>query len=290
MHRRNRAFIERQGQFDPLQRHFAVGALALAADPFTPQPLGHRAGCTGTEEGIEHDIARLRRRQHDAIKQRLGLLGRMGFHPILADAFLPAADWQHPVRAHLQLVIERLHRAIVESIFGLLAHRGPDQSFVGIGEAGALEIGHGIGLAPDHIVENPEAHILHRRTDAEDVVIGADYPQRTVGLQNPPRLGQPFAGELVIGRKTVEFVPGVSDRVDMAAIGPRQITAELEIVGRIGENHVDRGARQTPHRLDAIARQDLAQRQILLQCHCLCGARAHPFLQHYLYHLPAIAP
>jgi len=45
-----------------------------------------------------------------------------------------------------------------------------------IGEAPAAEIRHRIDLAPDHVIEEPEAKILEQRADAEDVVIGADHP------------------------------------------------------------------------------------------------------------------
>ena len=62
---------------------------------------------------------------------------------------------------------------------------------------------------------------------------------RAVVLQDAARLGEPVAGEIVIGGKAVELVPIVVDRIDPAAFGPEQVAAELQIVGRVGEDHVD---------------------------------------------------
>ena len=49
---------------------------------------------------------------------------------------------------------------------------------MGIGKAPAAEIRHRIGLAPHHIVQDPVAQILQAGADAEDIVIGADNPER----------------------------------------------------------------------------------------------------------------
>ena len=181
---------------------------------------------------------------------------------ILLEPLLPAADRQHPVAPHLQFVVEGFHGAVVEGVFRLLALARPDQRFVGIGKAGALEIGHGIGLAPHDVVEDPEAEILQRGPHAEDVVIGADHPQAAIGLEHAAGFGQPFAGEAVVGGEAVELVPIVGDGIDMAAIGAREIAAQLEVIGRIGKHHIDAGRGQRTHRRNAIAGDDLAQRQI----------------------------
>ena len=110
-----------------------------------------------------------------------------------------------------------------------------------IGKARPLEIRHRVRFAPDDIVQYPIARILHRSAHAENIVITADYPQRTIGLQYPPCFGKPFAGELVVNRKAVEFVPIVIDRIDLAIVWPQQITAELQVIGRIGKHHIDAG-------------------------------------------------
>src|SRR3546814_1325241 len=84
------------------------------------------------------------------------LLRRMRLGAVALQPLLPAADRQHPVGAHLQLVVQRLHRLVVERIFRVLALARPDQRLMRVGEAGALEIGHGVGLAPDDVVRSEE--------------------------------------------------------------------------------------------------------------------------------------
>ena len=54
-----------------------VAAVALDADEVPAELLRDRARRAGAEEGIEHDVARLRRREQHAIEQRLRLLRRM---------------------------------------------------------------------------------------------------------------------------------------------------------------------------------------------------------------------
>ena len=53
---------------------------------------------------------------------------------------------------------------------------------MGVGEPRAPEIGHGIGFAPNNVVQNPIAGVLNKGADAENVVIGADHPNGAVGL------------------------------------------------------------------------------------------------------------
>ena len=130
-----------------------------------------------------------------------------------------------------------------------------------VGEAAALEIGHGIGLAPHHIVQDPEAQILQRRADAENIVIGADHPDGAAVLQHPPRGGQPFAGEAVIVGEAVELVPMIVDRIDLGLVGAAQFAAQLHIVGRVGEDQVGAALRQRVHALDAVAFDHLIQFQ-----------------------------
>src|SRR5665811_1018056 len=70
-----------------------------------------------------------------------------------------------------------------------------------VGETAAAEIRHWIGLAPDHIVEDPKPEILHHRADAEDVVVGADHPDGAGGLEHTPAGVEPALGEGVIVAK-----------------------------------------------------------------------------------------
>ena len=134
-----------------------------------------------------------------------------------------------------------------------------------IREPRALEIGHGVRLAPDDVVEDPEAQILQDRTDAVNVVIATDDPQRPIGLEHAFGFRQPFAGEIVVDLEAVELVPVIGHGIDMAAVGPVEIAAQLQVVRRIGEDQVDAVVGQAAHRLHAVSVEDLAQRQIVLR-------------------------
>ena len=147
---------------------------------------------------------------------------------------------------------------------------------MGVGEAGAAEVRHRVGLAPDDVVEDPEVRVLQQRADAEDVVIAADHPDRAVVLEDAARLGQPVAGEVVVDGEAVELVPVVVDRIDPAAFGPEQVAAQLQIVGRVGEDHVDRLVGQPRHLGDAVALEDLVERQIALRLGLERGPQAAP--------------
>jgi hypothetical protein len=125
-----------------------------------------------------------------------------------------------------------------------------------IGEAAAAEVRHRVHFAPDHIVQNPEADILERRADAENVVVRADHPERGVGLHRAAGSFQPFAREFVIGLEARELVPGVIDRIDLGLVGPCEIAAKLQVIGRVCENEIDRSFGKLVQFLDAIAHDD----------------------------------
>ncbi len=198
------------------------------------------------------------------MQQRLRLLRRVQLEPVLvAQPLRPGAERQQPVAAHLQIVVQGLHRLVIEAVAAGALARRPDQRLVRVGEAAAAEIRHRVRLAPDDVVEQPEAEILQRRADAENVVVAADHPERAVLPQQPAALGEPLAGEGVVGGEVGEAVPLVVDAVDEAVIGPAQLAAELEVVRRVGEDAVDRRAGQHPHHADAVAAQDLVERQVV---------------------------
>ena len=97
---------------------------------------------------------------------------------------------------------------VVEGVaLGGLVARRPDQRLVRVGEALALEVRHRVGLAPDDVVQQPEAQVLQRRADAEDVVVAADHPQRALGLQHAARRRQPGAGEGIVARRSRRTCP-----------------------------------------------------------------------------------
>ena len=175
------------------------------------------------------------------------------------ESFLAGAEREGPVRAHLHVVVAGLQRFVVEGV-ALAAGlpRRPDQRLVRVGETAAAKIGHRVRLAPDHVVEDPEAEVLQNRADAENVVIGADNPQRRCGLHHPPAGDEPGAGEIVVGGEARELVPVVIDRVDAQIIRPLEVALQLQVIGRVGEDEVDRLRRQPCHAGDAVADQNSA--------------------------------
>ena len=168
------------------------------------------------------------------------LLRRMRLAPaVVLQTLRPRADREQPVGAHLQIVVASLQALVVERVARLGALGRPDQRLVRVGEAPAAEVRHGIDFAPDHVVQDPEAEILHRGAEAEHVVIGADHPDGAVRLQGAVAFLQPGAREGVVVGEAGEFVPRVVDAVDAGVVGPQQVAGELEVVGRISEHEVE---------------------------------------------------
>ena len=84
---------------------------------------------------------------------------------------------------------------------------------------------------------------------------------RAVGLQHAPRRRQPGAGEGVVGGEARELVPVRRRRASTSDWSGRcRSPLELQIVGRIGEDQVDRLFRQPVERGDAIADQHLVEK------------------------------
>ena len=105
-------------------------------------------------------------------------------------------------------------------------------------KARALEVRHRVGLAPDDVVEHPEAGILENAADAENIVIAADHPDGAVRLEDAASLLHPVPGEQVILVEATDLVPVIVDRGDFRIVGAMQIATELEIVGRVGKHEV----------------------------------------------------
>ena len=97
--------------------------------------------------------------------------------------------------------------------------------------------------------------------DAVDVVVGADHPQRAAVFEHAPAACQPFAAEGIVLGEAGELVPVVVDRVDAGVVGPEELLLELQVVGRVGEDQVDRFFRQARQHLAAVAGQDLVEGQ-----------------------------
>ena len=236
----------------------AIGLLALDADIVAAQHLGDGAGGAGAEERVQHHVARIGRAQDHPVQQRFGFLRRMRLVARrVLQPFAAVADGQHPVAAHLDAFVQRL---IVEGVFRRFRFRGPDQRLMRVGQPLATEIRHGVRLAPDDVVHDPEALILDLGADAKDVVIAADHPDRAVRFQQAAGGGQPIAGEGVIGGKAGKLVPMVIDRIDLGIVGTVQIALQLQVVGRVGKDQVHAALGQAVHDLDAVAAQNLVQR------------------------------
>ena len=177
------------------------------------------------------------------------------------EPFLAGAQRKQPIGAHLDIVVARLERFVVERIIlGRSLPRRPDQCLVRVGEAAAAKIRHRVGFAPDDVVEDPEAHILEHGADAEDVVIGADHPQRGGGLHQAAAGGDPGAGEIVVSGETGELVPIVIDGIDARIVGTLEVALQLQIIRRVGEDEIDGSCRQLRHLGNAIADDDARRR------------------------------
>ena len=141
------------------------------------------------------------------------------------------------------------------------AARRPNQRFVGVGEAAASEVRHRVGLAPNHVVQDPKTQILQRRANPKDVVIAADHPKRAVWLECPPAGAEPGMGKRVIAVEVREFIPVMVYPIDPAVIGPQQFAIELQIVGRISEDQIGPASRKSCQLSDTIANNDPIERR-----------------------------
>ena len=246
----------------PRGGNLAIGLFPFDADEAAAQHLGDGPGGAGAEERVQHDIAGMGGGNKDAVQQGLGLLRGMGLVAVfILDALAPGAERDHPVRPHLHSIVQFLQRFVVEGVFAGFVAAGPDQGFMGVGQALAAKVRHRVGLAPDHVVQDPEPLILQGRADAEDVVIAADHPERAVRLEQAAGGGQPIAGKAVVGGEAGKLVPVVVHGIDHGIVGAVQLALELQVVGRICEDQVDRPRRQAVHHLDAVAAKDLVQRK-----------------------------
>ena len=240
---------------------FQIFGVAFNADIMAAETFGGGTGRARTEKGVEDEIARIGGREQDAVQQGFRLLRRMRLLAVITlEPLTTRTDRQRPVRAHLHAVIEGFHGGIIEGRAAILGLGGPDQGLVRIGEARALEIRHRIGLAPDDVIEDPEAGILEDAADAENIVIAADHPDGAIRLEHAARLLHPLPGEEVIIVETADLIPVIIDRVDLGIVGAVQIAAELEIIGRIGEDEIDAGIGKRFHHFDAFAFQNLINR------------------------------
>src|SRR5262249_41032337 len=94
-----------------------------------------------------------------------------------------------------------------------------------------------------------------------------------IRLQHATAGLEPGVGELVVGGEAAELVPVVVDTVDEAVVGPEQLVTELKVIRRIGGDEIDADLRQRAEDLDAIADDDLVERE--LGAHAFLVLHAH---------------
>jgi len=92
-------------------------------------------------------------------------------------------------------------------------------------------------------------------------VVGADYPDGAIRLQDAPALAEPGAREGVVVGEASELVPFVVDAIDARVVGTEQVGGELEIVGRVGEDEIDSSLGQAPQGLEAVVDDDAIGRR-----------------------------
>ena len=185
----------------------------------TVQAAGHSACRAASEKRIQHNVAALGRSQEHPRQKGFRLLRRMRLATVGFQTLGPGADRKLPVGSHLHIVVQRLHRLIIECVARILRARRPDQRFMGIGKAAATEIRHRVGLAPHHIIQHPEIEILNDPAEPVDIVVAADHPERAIRLQDAARLGKPGRRESVIRGEAVELVPVILDAGDGRMVG-----------------------------------------------------------------------
>lgn len=121
-------------------------------------------------------------------------------------------------------------------MFAFLVARGPEESFGGMGEVTAAQVGRGIRLLPGDVVENFVAKLLQRVPDGKNDVMGAAHPNGAVGLQHTLAAPEPFQVKLVVEFGSAGFVPIAFVHLDHAAgvAGDAAVGEEIRRVGKYG--------------------------------------------------------
>ena len=176
---------------------------------------------------------------------------------------LPLQIGKQPVGAHLfRSSLRAFHCPVVEGVFSAFFLLNPKQGLVGVGQAHTPEVRHRVRFNPNHIVQDPVLEVLQDLPDPVDVVVRTDHPQRPGRFEHPPAGGQPFAGEVVILGKTIELIPVVVHSVHLGQVGAPEFALQLEVIGRVGEDQVNRIFRQVGQNLAAVADEYLVQWEV----------------------------
>lgn len=119
---------------------------------------------------------------------------------MFAKSFLPWGDGgDAPHVGHLRVAVHSLHQLIVEVVRHLLALSRPNHELGAEREVSARNVWRWIGLLPGDYVEDFVAKLGEVVGDAENVVVGAAYPNRAVVFQHAPSRREPLAVEIVVG-------------------------------------------------------------------------------------------
>ena len=84
-------------------------------------------------------------------------------------------------------------------------------------------------------------------------MIRADDPDRACVFQHALTRAQPIPRELVICFEILELIPAVVDRVDFGEVGTMQLVAQLQVIRRVGEDHIHRVRGERAEDFNAIA-------------------------------------
>lgn len=128
---------------------------------------------------------------------------------------------------------------VIKGVLGAHGLLCPYQGLVGIGKTYPAKVGHGIGFYPNNVVQNPIAQVLQDAPDAVDIVIGADYPQGTGGLEDTPALCQPGFGEFIISVEILELVPRFVNAIHLGVVGAPEFCAELKVIRGVRKDQID---------------------------------------------------
>src|SRR5262249_20631226 len=153
------------------------------------------------------------------------------FAGTVLEALFAGTKRNRPIRAHLNAVVAGFERLVIERValaFGFA--RGPDQRLVSVGKASPAKVRHWIRFAPYDIIEDPVSGVLKERADPEDIVVGADDPERCRRLHHPAAGEEPGAREFVVGLEACESIPIVVDGVHARIVRTLEIALQLQVI------------------------------------------------------------
>ena len=188
-------------------------------------------------ERIEDDVAWAGAGSETAVYQGDWLLGGM-----LAELlFFPSGGCHAPHRLHLLAAVFSPHLVVVERVLvpaSLARLARPQDDLGGVGERATPQVGWGVGLLPDDVVEESEPVSQEGHADDGIDVEGSRHPDSACGLQHSVALGRPLFVELVVCIDSPALVPVAFVHADHAS--PYAGDASVgQQVGRVGPHAID---------------------------------------------------